>query len=199
MNIRPKLIFLQLAVIAGFIIALSVIFFYSRSIIKLKDLRIHSVKVLSAAEQIKSRVDNIMTSNVDLFDQKSDIIDSINSVGIIFNQFRDPEILQSLPKENTKALDNLINRWFEIYETHYLLLFIKMDGIIVNPFTEISGNKELIGLRYEILETPSDDVNYEQKLEYLQSRRRSGGQTDPSGKVQPHRDRLGLPPGSGLG
>ncbi|MCK5201738.1 MAG: hypothetical protein KAR21_25465, partial [Spirochaetales bacterium] len=114
MNIRPKLVLLQLAAVVGFIIALSVIFFYSRSIIKLKDLQIHSEKVLSGAEQIKSRIDSIMTSNVDLFEQKSGIIDSINSFGIIFNQFRNPEMIKNLPAADGQVLNDLVDRWFEI-------------------------------------------------------------------------------------
>jgi len=82
MNIRPKLVLLQLAAVAGFIIALSVIFFYSQSILKQKNFQIHSEKVLAGVEQIKSRLDRVMVSNIDLFDQKADIIDSVNSFGI---------------------------------------------------------------------------------------------------------------------
>ncbi len=160
MNIRPKLVLLQLAAVAGFIIALSVIFFYSRSIIKLKDFQIHSEKVLSGAEQIKSRIDSIMTSNVEFFDQKTAIIDSINSFGIIFNQFRDPDIARVLPKEDTLVLNELIERWFELYETHYLSLFNQMDVIIINPFTEAAGNRELIGIKYELIEAKEFESDY---------------------------------------
>ncbi|MCK5197381.1 MAG: SpoIIE family protein phosphatase, partial [Spirochaetales bacterium] len=161
---RPKLVLLQLAAVAGFIIALSVIFFYSGSIIKLKDFQIHSEKVLSAAEQIKSRIDSIMTSNVDLFDQKAAIIDSIYSFGIIFNQFRDPEMIKGLPDADRKVLSDLIDRWFEIYETHYLSLFIQMDTIIASPYMEENKGRELLSILYELfdfgyeLEAGDDDL-----------------------------------------
>ncbi len=152
MNIRPKLVLLQLATVVGFIIALSVIFFYSKSIIRLKDFQIHSEKVLSGAEQIKSGIDSIMTSNVHLFDQKAAIIDSINSFGIIFNQFRDAKLTKGLPDEDKKILNNLVARWLEIYETHYLPLFSQMDTIISSPYTEQAGNRELISIRYDLIE-----------------------------------------------
>lgn len=167
MNIRPKLVLLQLAAATGFIIALLVIFFYSRSIIKLKDFQIHSETVLSRADQIKSRIDSIMTSNVDLFEQKSNITESINSFSIIFNQFRDPEMINILPKEDSKVLNELVDRWLEIYETHYLLLFEKLDEIIANPYTKLAENRELISLRYELLEINSSESEYSKRLDYL--------------------------------
>lgn len=164
MNIRPKLVLLQLAAVAGFIIALSVIFFYSRSIIKLKDFQIHSEKVLSGADQIKSRIDRIMTSNVDLFDQKASIIDSINRFGIIFNQFRNPEMIKGLPEADGRVLSDLIDRWFKIYETHYFPLFNQMDVIITSPYIEEYKGRELLSILYELfnfgykLETGDDDL-----------------------------------------
>lgn len=167
MNIRPKLVLLQLVIATGFIIALSVIFFYSRSIIKIKDFQIHSVTVLSRAVQIKSGIDSLMTSNVDLFEQKSNIIESINSFGIIFNQFRDPEMINNLPKEDSKILNELAVRWLEIYETHYLLLFEKLDKIIATPYTELAENTELISLRYELLEINSPESEDTQRLDYI--------------------------------
>ena len=168
MNIRPKLVLLQLATVVGFIIALSVIFFYSRSIIKLKDFQIQSEKVLSGAEQIKSGIDSIMTSNVDLFEQKSGIIDSINRFGIIFNQFRDPEVIKSLPEADRQVLNDLVDRWFKIYETYYLRLFNEMDVIIANPYTELAGNRELIRLKYEIIDSALDESDYIQRRAYFQ-------------------------------
>ena len=159
---------MQLAAVVGFIIALSVIFFYSRTIIKLKDFQIQSEKVLSGAEQIKSRIDSIMTSNVDLFDQKAAIIESINSFGIIFNQFRDPEIIKSLPDADGQILSDLVDRWFKIYETYYLRLFNEMDIIIVDPYTELGGNRELIRRKYEILDSAADESDYIQRRAYFQ-------------------------------
>ncbi len=159
---------MQLAAVIGFIIALSVIFFYSRTIIKLKDFQIQSEKILSGAEQIKSKIDSIMTSNVDLFDQKASIIESINSFGIIFNQFRDPEIIKSLPTADSQILSDLVDRWFEIYETYYLRLFNEMDIIIVDPYTELGGNRELIRRKYEILDSAVDESDYIQRRAYFQ-------------------------------
>ena len=168
MNIRPKLVLLQLAAVAGFIIALSVIFFYSRSIIKLKDFQIHSEKVLSAAEQIKSRIDSIMTSNVDLFDQKTGIINHVNSFGVIFNRFRDPDTAKVLPEEHVLILNELIDRWFEIYETHYLSLFNQMDGIITSPYMEEYKGVELTRILYKFFDLRSElgesENNYLQAL-----------------------------------
>ncbi|MCD6397858.1 MAG: hypothetical protein J7L71_09985, partial [Spirochaetaceae bacterium] len=71
MNIRPKLVLLQLVTVAGFIIALTVIFIYSKSIVRQKNFQIQSERVLSGAQQIKSGIDKIMVSDKDLFDQKS--------------------------------------------------------------------------------------------------------------------------------
>ena len=157
-----------MAAVAGFIIALSVIFFYSRSIIQFKNLQISSEKVFSGAEQIKSRIDSIMTSNKDLFEQKSGIIDSINGFGVIFNQFRDPEIIKMLPEEDTKILSELIDRWFEIYETQYIPFFSAMDVIIANPYTELAGNRELMRLKYEIIEGGKDKSDFVQRRDYFQ-------------------------------
>jgi phosphoserine phosphatase RsbU/P len=168
MNIRPKLVLLQLITVAGFIIALSVIFFYSVSIANQKNFQIHSERVLSSVEQIKSKIDRIMDSNVDLFEQKSGIIESINSFGIIFNQFRDPQIISNLPESDGKILNDLVDRWFEIYETYYLRLFNELDVLIAHPFTEAAGNTELIRLKYDIIDVGKEESDYTQRRAFFQ-------------------------------
>ena len=160
MNIRPKLVVLQLAAVAGFIIALSVIYFYSQSIIKQKNFQIHSEKVLAGVEQIKSKLDRVMVSNIDLFDQKSEIIDSVNSFGILFNQFRDTSISQVIPEKDAIILSSLTDRWFDIYETSFLSLFSQMDRIIVNPYSESEGTSELLRIRYNLVDSGEFDNDF---------------------------------------
>ncbi len=160
MNIRPKLVLLQLTAVAGFIIALSVIYFYSQSILKQKNFQIHSEKVLAGVEQIKSKLDRVMVSNVDLFDQKADIIDSINSFGILFNQFRDTSIQKVIPEEDALFLSGLIDTWLDIYETSFLSLFSKMDKIIVSPFSQAEGTSELIRIRYNLVDSGEFDHDF---------------------------------------
>jgi len=160
MNIRSKLVVLQLAAVAGFIIALSVIYFYSQSIIKQKNFQIHSEKVLAGVEQIKSKLDRVMVSNIDLFDQKSDILDSVNSFGILFNQFRDTSIQWVIPEKDALILSSLTDRWFDIYETSFLSLFNQMDKIIVNPYSESVGTSKLIRIRYKLADSGNFDNNF---------------------------------------
>ncbi len=150
MNIRPKLILLQLATVAGFIIALSVIFIYSKSIVRQKNFQIQSEKVLSGAEEIKSGLDKIMVSDKDLFDQKSDLIDSINKFGIDFNKFRDPKVLKIIPAAEANSLKKLTNQWLDIYENYYISLFRQLDLIIASPYATAHGTSELIRIRYEL-------------------------------------------------
>ncbi|MCK5153367.1 MAG: SpoIIE family protein phosphatase [Spirochaetales bacterium] len=168
MNIRPKLVLLQLAAVTGFIIALSVIFFYSQSIIKQKNFQIHSEKVLAGVEQIKSRLDRVMVSNVDLFDQKSDIIDSVNSFGILFNQFRDKSIQKVIPEKDALILSKLTERWIDIYETSFLSLFSQMDRIIVNPYSESEGSSELIRIRYKMVDDGDFDNDFLKEIFQLE-------------------------------
>ncbi len=160
MNIRPKLVLLQLAAVVGFIIALSVIFFYSQSILKLKNFQIHSEKVLAGAEQIKSKLDRVMISNIDLFDQKTDIIKSVNSFGILFNQFRDTSIRKVIPKADALILAKLTDRWIDMYETSFLSLFTQMDRIITSPYAELEGTSELIRIRYKLVEIENFDNEF---------------------------------------
>ncbi|MEA1911160.1 MAG: hypothetical protein U9N32_05725, partial [Spirochaetota bacterium] len=164
MNIRPKLVLLQLAAVAGFIIALSVIFFYSQSIIKQKNFQIHSEKVLAGVEQIKSRLDRVMISNIDLFDQKAEIISSVNSFGILFNQFRDTSIRKVIPDEDSLILSKLIDRWMDIYDSAYLSLFNQMDIIIASPYAEEVGTSELIRVRYELSDERGVDTDFLNKI-----------------------------------
>ena len=168
MNIRPKLILLQLATVIGFIIALSVIFYYSNSIIRLKDFQIQSEKVLSGAERIKSGIDTIMVSNKDLFDQKSELIDVIDKFGILFNQFREVGLSNILPSKEAGDLKKLTDEWLDIYENYYLSLFRQMDIIITSPYAVSEGFSELARLRYELADrggVNNDLLNQILKLE----------------------------------
>ncbi len=167
MNIRPKLILLQLATVAGFIIALSVIFYYSNSIIKVKDFQIQSEKVLSGAERIKSGIDKIMVSNKDLFDQKTELIDAINKFGILFNQFREAEILNILPSKEAGDLKRLTDEWLNIYENYYLSLFRQMDLIITSPYAMSEGTSELLRIRYELADKGEFDRDLLKKISQL--------------------------------
>jgi len=164
MNIRPKLVVLQLTAVAGFIIALSVIFFYSQSIIKQKNFQIHSEKVLAGVEQIKSELDRVMISNKDLFDQKRDLIDSINIFGILFNQFRDTGIRKVIPEKDALILSRLIDRWLDIYENSYISLFNQMDLLISSPYAEERGTSELIRVRYMLSDERGFDDDFLYKI-----------------------------------
>ena len=150
MNIRPKLILLQLATVAGFIIALSVFFIYSKSIFRQKNFQIQSEKVLSGAEEIKSGLDKIMISDKNLFDQKSDLIDSINKFGLGFNKFRDPKILKILPAGEANRLKKLTDQWMYIYDNYYISLFRQLDLIIASPYAMTPGTSGLIRIKYEL-------------------------------------------------
>lgn len=160
MNIRPKLVLLQLAAAAGFIIALSVIFFYSQSIIKQKNFQIHSEKVLAGIEHIKARLDRVMVSNMDLFDQKAEIVDSVNSFGILFNQFRENSVQKIIPEKDALILSKFTDRWIDIYENSFLSLFSQMDKIIVSPFSETEGSSELIRIRYQMVDGGDFDNDF---------------------------------------
>jgi len=168
MNIRPKLVLLQLAAVAGFIIALSVIYFYSQSIIQQKNFQIHSEKVLSGVEQIKSKLDRVMVSNIDLFDQKSDIIDSVTNFGILFNQFRGTAIRKVIPEKDALILSKLVDRWIDIYETSFISLFGQMDRIIVNPYSESEGSSELIRIRYKLVDSGNFDNDFLKEIFQLE-------------------------------
>ncbi len=144
---------LQLVATVGFIIAISVIFIYSRSILKLKDMQIQSEKVISIADQIKSGFDNIMTSNVDLFEQKAGIIDLLNEFGVVFNQFRDPEMIKYLPKEDARIISDLVDNWFTDYESKYLDFFRNMDILIVDPVIGEYSGQELLRIKNELYRT----------------------------------------------
>ncbi|MDA3941596.1 MAG: SpoIIE family protein phosphatase [Spirochaetia bacterium] len=160
MNIRPKLVLLQLAAVVGFIIALSVIFFYSQSILKQKNFQIHSEKVLAGVEKIKSKLDRVMVSNVDLFDQKAVIIDSVNSFGVLFNQFRSTSIISAIPNEDALILAKLVDRWIDLYETSFLSLFNQMDRIVTSSYAEAEGTSELIRIRYKLVDTGQFDNEF---------------------------------------
>lgn len=164
MNIRPKLVVLQLTAVAGFIIALSVIFFYSQSIIKQKNFQIHSEQVLAGVEQIKSQLDRVMVSNKDLFDQKRDLIDSINIFGILFNQFRDTSIRKVIPEKDALILSRLIDRWLDIYENSYISLFNQMDLLITSPYAEERGTSELMRVRYQLSDERGFDDDFLKKI-----------------------------------
>lgn len=168
MNIRPKLVLLQLTAVAGFIIALSVIFFYSQSIIKQKDFQIHSEKVLAGVEDIKSLLDRVMISNKDLFDQKRDLIDSINIFGVLFNQFRDTSIQKVIPEEDALILSKLTDRWLDLYETSFLSLYNQMDRIIISPYSESEGTSELIRIRYKLVDDGEFDNNFLKEIFQLE-------------------------------
>jgi phosphoserine phosphatase RsbU/P len=168
MNIRPKLVLIQLAAVAGFIIALSVIFFYSQSILKQKNFQIQSEKVLAGVEQIKSQLDRVMVSNKDLFDQKADIIDSLEKFDILFNKFRNTSIESVIPDADAIILAELISRWFDIYETSFLSLFRQMDIIISSSYAESVGTSELIRIRYELVDKGEFDNEFLNKIFQLE-------------------------------
>ncbi len=63
MKIRAKLTVIEALLVLGVAIALSVVIFFTNSIIALKDFEVLSERVLSNLDQISTRTGSLLTTN----------------------------------------------------------------------------------------------------------------------------------------
>ncbi len=162
MRIRAKLTLMELIVVAGFIIAVSVMFYYNRIIIQMKDFEIQSQKILSTLEQIELRAKGLLTTNRDIYELKQDLTGEI----IIFNKqitnLQNSQGTMFLPEDDRKKMKELIKTWISLYDLYYIPVFNMIDLIIKTPHINDFGNIGLNNIRKKLYDSriiPDKDLN----------------------------------------
>lgn len=147
MRIRLKLTLMEMIVVVGFIIAISVMFYYSRIIIQLKDFEIQSQRTLSSLEQIELRASGLLTTNADIFNLKQELVRVIVKYNKQIGALQNYKVVSYLPDPERKKMQNLMDKWIKLYDLYYLSVFRTLDTLIQNPHINDFGNIGLLNIR----------------------------------------------------
>ncbi len=147
MRIRAKLTLMEMIVVTGFILAITVLFYYSRIIIQLKDFEIQSQKVLSSLEQIELRANGLLTTGKDIYDLKKELVAKITEFNRGVVKLQHFNVVSYLPQSDRKEMQDLIHQWTQLYDLYYLSVFKILDTIIASPHLKDFGNIGILNIR----------------------------------------------------
>lgn len=150
MRIRVKLTLMEMIVVVGFIVAVSVMFFYSRIIIRMKDFEIQSQKILSTLEQIELRASGLLTTNDNMFNLKKDLIGQIVKFNKQMGALKNYKAIDYMGETEIKKMNRLIENWISLYDLYYISVFNLIDSIIQTPHIDDFGNIGLNNIRKEL-------------------------------------------------
>ncbi len=153
MRIRVKLTLMEMIVVAGFIVAITVLFYYSRIIIQLKDFEIQSQRVLSSLEQIELRANALLTTGKDIVTLKHDLVEKIADFNKGVVKLQHYKVVSYLPAAKKKQMQDLIHQWNRIYALYYLSVIKILDAIIATPHLNDFGNIGILNIRDKMYKT----------------------------------------------
>ncbi len=168
MRIRAKLTLMEMIVVVGFIVAVTVMFYYSRIIIQMKDFEIQSQKILSTLERIEMKADGLLTTNDDIINLKNELVQEIITFNRQLKVLQNFEVVNYLPPKDKKDMEGLINEWISLYDLYYLSTFKLLDSIIATPHINDFGNIGLLNIRKALYNNriiSNEELNTFYKLE----------------------------------
>lgn len=153
MRIRAKLTLMEMIVVTGFIIAISVLFYYSRVVMQLKNFEIQSQKILASLDLIELKASGLLTTNEDIFQLKKNLITEIATFNTGVGKIEHNKVVSYLPSKDQKKMKDLIQRWIKLYDIYYIPVFKLLDTIITTPHLTDFGNIGLLNIRNEMLKS----------------------------------------------
>ncbi len=147
MRIRVKLTLMEMIVVAGFIAAIAVLFYYSRIIIQLKDFEIQSQRVLASLEQIELRAQGLLTTGSDIVYLRQDLIVQIAGFNAGVGKLQHYKVVSYLPPVEKKQMQDLIQEWNRMYSLYYLPVFKILDVVIATPHVNDFGKIGILNIR----------------------------------------------------
>ncbi len=143
MKIRTKLSIIEALLVLGVLIALSVVIFFTSTIIALKDFEMLSERSLSSLEQLSVRMDSLMTTNSRITVEKARIEFGIDKFEQELNDFVSARGARFLSKRQTSELQQTVGWWNQLSTWYYQPALDHMDLMIDQRMDRLVGDRGL--------------------------------------------------------
>jgi len=144
MRIRTKLAAVELILIIGFLTTLSVILFFTNSIIQLKDFELHSNAVLSSLKQMNSQTRSILTTQEPLIELSVKWTQTISDFEEELNTLSDLTISRVLTADQQSQLYQANGWWEQIYQWYYIPAIEQLKKMRESASGEAIGSKGIL-------------------------------------------------------
>lgn len=143
MKIRTKLSIIEALLVLGVLIALSVVIFFTSTIIALKDFEMLSERSISSLEQLSVRMDSLMTTNSRITVEKARIEFGIDKFEQELNDFVSARGARFLSKRQTSELQQTVGWWNQLSTWYYQPALDHMDWMIDQRMDRLVGDRGL--------------------------------------------------------
>lgn len=169
MRIRTKLAFLELVLIVGFLITLSVILFYTNSIIKLKDFELHSNTVMSSLKQMNSETRALLTTQEPLIELIVTWTQMISEFEQELNTLSDFSAARVLTKDQQSQLYQTTGWWEQIYQWYYVPAIDHLQKMRSGSSGEAIGSNGILQTLLKLQARQQDPPEYFGELVTMQN------------------------------
>lgn len=143
MKIRAKLVIIETLLVLGVAIALSVVIFFSNSIIALKDFEVMSERVLSNLEQVSMRNSTILTTNSRITVEQVQLELSVDRFEQLLREFSSARAVRFLGENQSEALYQAVGWWQQISQWYFEPALSHIDAMIDKRMDRIAGDRGL--------------------------------------------------------
>jgi HAMP domain-containing protein len=157
MKIRAKLTVIDALLVLGVTLAISVVIFFTNSIIALKDFEVLSERVLSNLDQISTRTGSLLTTNSRITIEQAQLQLSIDRFEQLLREFRDARAVRFLGKNQSEALSEAVGWWRQISDWYYTPALKHIDSMIDKRMDRLVGDRGLFQTYLMILQSGEGD------------------------------------------
>lgn len=156
MRIQVKLVLVELVLVAGLLLTLGVVSYFTNNIIQLKDFQLESGKVVTAMENLDFQNKTLLTSNAALREIRMNWEMSVWKFDKAIKNFQEFTGLEVLRHSQREGLKRTIGLWNEIYQHYYTPALTYMQEMESRPVAEALGNDSIARTLFlmEIAEDP---------------------------------------------
>ncbi len=119
MRIRTKLGIVEMILVAGFLIAIGVVIFFTNSIIQLKDFEVQSNVVMSSLRRMNYQTQSLLTTRAPIIEISVHWTNTINEFERDLEGLAGYSNLSVLNDDQTRQMAELTGWWDQIYQWYY--------------------------------------------------------------------------------
>ncbi len=160
MRIRTKFVFVELILVAGFLIAIGVLVFYTNSIIKLKDFEVQSNVVMSSLRRMNYQTQGLLTTRAPIIEISVNWSKTINEFEHDLEGLSGYSNLRVLNEEQQKQMAELTGWWDQIYKWYYKPALNHLQKMLTGPAGEAVGSQGILRTMSELEGSEATPPNY---------------------------------------
>ncbi|MFW5712953.1 MAG: HAMP domain-containing protein [Spirochaetota bacterium] len=160
MRIRTKLGIVELILVAGFLIAIGVVVFFTNTIINLKDFEVQSNVIMSSLRRMNYQTQSLLTTRTPIIEISVQWTNTINEFERDLEGLSRYSNLRVLNDEQERQMAELTGWWDQIYEWYYKPAIDHLQKMQNGPAGDAVGSQGILRTLLELESSETTPPDY---------------------------------------